>query len=96
MDPSQAFASAKRPLEEARHALGDVGSQARRAFGDASHQAREAFGEMGSQARQAFDEMGNAIGPYRHTLEDAIVAHPVKAVGLALALGVFLGWLTKR
>jgi ElaB/YqjD/DUF883 family membrane-anchored ribosome-binding protein len=42
------------------------------------------------------EDMRHAIGPVQHSLEQAIVDHPVKAVGLSLALGVFLGWLIKR
>jgi ElaB/YqjD/DUF883 family membrane-anchored ribosome-binding protein len=77
MDPNQALVwseSVKRPLEEARHAIDEVGQE----------------------ARHALDEMRHAIGPAQHSLEQAIVDHPVKAVGLSLAMGVFLGWLIKR
>ena len=50
------------------------------------------FGE----ARQTFDEVRRAIVPVRRILEHAISDHPVKAVGISLALGVLLGWLIKR
>ncbi len=47
-------------------------------------------------ARTALDEAGRAVTPYRNSLEQAITSNPVKAVALALAAGVFLGWLIKR
>ena len=43
---------------------------------------------------RAFGEA--VIGPARHFLEQAIADHPVKAVGLSLAMGVLLGWFIKR
>jgi len=77
--------SARQPLEEARQAFGDVSKQAQRGFQD-----------MSRSARGAVDDVQDAIGPYRQTLEDAIMSHPVKAVGVSLAVGVLLGWLIKR
>ncbi len=77
--------SARRPMEDAREALGDVSKQAQRGFQDMSRSAQSALGEA-----------GEVITPYRESLEDAIVSNPVKAVGMALAVGVFLGWLIKR
>jgi ElaB/YqjD/DUF883 family membrane-anchored ribosome-binding protein len=77
--------SARRPVEDARQAFGGVSRQAQRGYQDMSRSAREAVGDM-----------QEAIGPYRQSLEDAIVANPVKAVGVSLAVGVFLGWLIKR
>lgn len=77
--------SAHKPMEEAREALGDLGKQAQHGFQDMSRSAQDAFGDM-----------GDAITPYRRSLEDAIVSNPVKAVGVSLAVGVFLGWLIKR
>jgi ElaB/YqjD/DUF883 family membrane-anchored ribosome-binding protein len=77
--------AARRPVEDARQALGDAGEAARRGYDDASR-----------QARQAYDQIEDAIEPYRQTLEDAIVSNPVKAVGVSLAVGVLLGWLIKR
>ena len=59
-------------------------------------QARHAIDEMGKEARHALKDVRHAIGPVQHSLEQAIVDHPVKAVGLSLAMGVFLGWLIKR
>jgi len=77
--------SAREPIEGARQAFGDVSKQAQRGFED-----------MSRSARGAVDDMQDAIGPYRQSLEDAIVSHPVKAVGVSLAVGVLLGWLIKR
>jgi ElaB/YqjD/DUF883 family membrane-anchored ribosome-binding protein len=59
-------------------------------------EARHASDEGCKEARQAVVDRRHAIGPVQHSLEQAIVEHPVKAVGLSLALGVFLGWLIKR
>jgi ElaB/YqjD/DUF883 family membrane-anchored ribosome-binding protein len=59
-------------------------------------QARSALDEVSKEARHALGEMRDAIEPVQHSLEQAIVDHPVKAVAAALALGVFLGWLIKR
>jgi ElaB/YqjD/DUF883 family membrane-anchored ribosome-binding protein len=77
--------SARRPMEEARQAFGDVSQQAQRGFQDVSR-----------SARGAVDDVQDAIDPYRQSLEDAIMSHPVKAVGVSLAVGVLLGWLIKR
>src|SRR6476660_360485 len=77
--------SARQPMEDARQAFGDVSKQAQRGFED-----------MSRTARSAVDDMQDAIGPYRQSLEDAIVSNPVKAVGVSLAVGVLLGWLIKR
>lgn len=77
--------SAREPIEGARHALDDVTRQAQRGFED-----------MSRSARGAVDDVQDAIGPYRQSLEDAIVSNPVKAVGVSLAVGVLLGWLIKR
>ena len=59
-------------------------------------EARHAIDEVSKEARHALEDVRHAIGPVQHSLEQAIVDHPVKAVGLSLALGVFLGWLIKR
>jgi ElaB/YqjD/DUF883 family membrane-anchored ribosome-binding protein len=56
----------------------------------------QSVGRPLDEARRAFDEVRQAIGPVRHFLEQAISDHPVKAVGLSLAMGVLLGWLIKR
>ena len=77
--------NARRPMEDARQMIGEVGDAARRGYDDAAHRAREAYGDM-----------EDYIGPYRQSFEDAIVSNPVKAVGAALAVGVLLGWLIKR
>ena len=89
--------NARRPMEDARQALGEVGEAARRSYDDAAHRARQAYGDVSERARDAYgDVMDDYIGPYRQTFEDAIVSNPVKAVGAALAVGVLLGWLIKR
>ena len=77
--------SARQPMENARHALGEAGEAALRGYDDAARQAREVY-----------EQMDDVITPYRKSLEDAIVSNPVKAVGVSLAVGVFLGWLIKR
>lgn len=74
-----------RPMQDARDAVGELGDAARRGYEDAAHRAREAF-----------DHAGDQFGDYKHSLEDMIVSHPVKAVAASLAVGVFLGWLIKR
>ena len=48
------------------------------------------------EAIRAFDGIVQVIGPVRHLLEQTIADHPVKAVGLSLAIGVLLGWFIKR
>lgn len=58
--------------------------------------APQASGRPLDEARRAFDEVRQTINPVRHFLEQAIADHPVKAVGISLALGVLLGWLIKR
>ena len=89
--------NARRPMEEARQALGEVGDAARRGYDDAAHRARQAYGDVTGRARDVYgDVMDEYIGPYRQSFEDAIVSNPVKAVGAALAVGVLLGWLIKR
>lgn len=77
--------NARRPMTDARQAIGEVGDAARQAYGDVADRARDAYGEV-----------EDYIGPYRQSFEDAIVTNPVKAVGAALAVGVLLGWLIKR
>jgi ElaB/YqjD/DUF883 family membrane-anchored ribosome-binding protein len=59
-------------------------------------EAREAIDHAGREARHALDTVGRSIGPVRRSLEQTISANPIKAVGLSLAVGVFLGWLIKR
>lgn len=88
--------SARRPMQDAREAMGEVGEAARRGYDDAAHRARQAYGDVSDRAREAYDHVGDYIGPYRQSFEDAIVSNPVKAVGVSLAVGVFLGWLIKR
>ena len=81
--------NARRPMEDARQMIGEVG--------DAAHRARQAYGDVADRARDAYgDVMDDYIGPYRQSFEDAVVSNPVKAVGAALAVGVLLGWLIKR
>ena len=48
------------------------------------------------EAQRALDELRDVIGPIQRSLEQAIADHPIKAVVLSLATGVFLGWLIKR
>jgi len=48
------------------------------------------------EAQHALDELRDVIGPIQQSLERAIADHPIKAVALSLATGVFLGWLIKR
>ncbi len=48
------------------------------------------------EAQHTFEEFRDAIDPFQRTLERAIAEHPIKAVLLSLATGVFLGWLVKR
>lgn len=88
--------SARRPMSDAREALGEVGEAARRGYDDAAHRARQTYEDVSGRAREAFDQVGDYVDPYRQTLEDAIVSNPVKAVGVSLAVGVLLGWLIKR
>ena len=59
-------------------------------------EARRALEEVGKEARHALGEIGHAIAPARLSLEQSIVAHPMRAVALSIAAGVFLGWLIKR
>jgi ElaB/YqjD/DUF883 family membrane-anchored ribosome-binding protein len=59
-------------------------------------EARSAIDEVSKEARHALDEMRHAIGPVQDSLGQAIADHPIKAVGVSLAIGVFLGWLIKR
>jgi ElaB/YqjD/DUF883 family membrane-anchored ribosome-binding protein len=58
--------------------------------------ARHAIDQISKEARHAISEVRGTIGPVQHTLEQMIADHPIKAVGVSLALGVFLGWLIKR
>lgn len=69
---------------------------ARQAFGDASRQAQRGLEDLSRSARNTIGDMQDAIGPYRRSLEEAIVSNPVKAIGASLAAGVLLGWLIKR
>jgi hypothetical protein len=48
------------------------------------------------EAQRAFDELRDVIEPIQRSLEQAVADHPIKAVLLSLATGVFLGWLIKR
>jgi ElaB/YqjD/DUF883 family membrane-anchored ribosome-binding protein len=48
------------------------------------------------EAQRALDELRDVIEPIQRSLEQAIADHPIKAVVLSLATGVFLGWLIKR
>lgn len=77
--------SARQPMENARHMLGDAEEAARRGYDDAAR-----------KAHHAYDHMEDVLSPYRQSFEDAIVSNPVKAVGVSLAVGVLLGWLIKR
>ena len=53
---------------------------------------RQSFDE----AQRALDELKDIMGPLQRSLEQAVADHPIKAVVLSLATGVFLGWLIKR
>jgi ElaB/YqjD/DUF883 family membrane-anchored ribosome-binding protein len=59
-------------------------------------ETRQAIGQVGREARHALETARRSIGPARRSLEQTISAHPIKAVGFSLALGVFVGWLIKR
>jgi ElaB/YqjD/DUF883 family membrane-anchored ribosome-binding protein len=48
------------------------------------------------EAQRAFDELRDVIEPIQRSLEQAVADHPIKAVLLSMATGVFLGWLIKR
>lgn len=59
-------------------------------------EAQQAFGEVGREAQHALDQLGEAVAPVRKSLEQAVVTHPIRAIGISLAVGVILGWLIKR
>jgi hypothetical protein len=46
--------------------------------------------------KRAGQVLDRTIAPVRETITSSIAAHPITAVGLSFAVGVFLGWLTKR
>ena len=48
------------------------------------------------EARRAIEDLGDMIGPLKRSFEQAVGDHPIRAVVLSLATGVFLGWLIKR
>jgi ElaB/YqjD/DUF883 family membrane-anchored ribosome-binding protein len=48
------------------------------------------------EAQRAFYELRDVIEPIQRSLEQAVADHPIKAVLLSMATGVFLGWLIKR
>ena len=59
-------------------------------------EAQQVFGEVSKDARTAVGELGQVVAPVGKSLEQAIVAHPFKAIGISFAAGIFLGWLMKR
>ena len=59
-------------------------------------EARHVLEEVSREARHALGELGQAGAPVRKSVEEAVVAHPIKAIGISLAVGVLLGWLFKR
>ena len=54
------------------------------------------LGRSLDDAQRVLDELRDVIGPIQRSLEQAVADHPIKAVVLSLATGVFLGWLIKR
>jgi ElaB/YqjD/DUF883 family membrane-anchored ribosome-binding protein len=50
---------------------------------------REAAADMTAVARERFEQGGKA-------LKDFVMRDPIKALGLAVGLGLFLGWMVKR
>ena len=58
-------------------------------FGPAAEAAKEKALDMAAAARERLDLGGRAIKSY--TIEQ-----PARALGLALGMGVLLGWLIKR
>jgi hypothetical protein len=59
-------------------------------------EAGGALADLGKDARHAMGDVGEAVGPLRRSLERTITTHPLKAVLVALAAGVVLGWIIKR
>ena len=59
-------------------------------------EARQVFGDVSREARHVLGELGQVVAPVRKSLEQAVVAHPLKVIGISFAAGVFLGWLFKR
>ena len=57
-----------------------------------SDSVRRSLGE----AQCSFEGFRDAIDPFQRSFERTIADHPIKAVLLSLATGVFLGWLVKR
>lgn len=58
-------------------------------LGGQVEQVREQALELAATAREQLAEG-------RQTLRNYIVAHPERALGIAVGMGVFLGWLIKR
>jgi hypothetical protein len=40
--------------------------------------------------------LDRTIAPVRETITSSIATHPIITISLSFAVGVFLGWLTKR
>ena len=95
MDPNQPLTwpdSVRRSIDEAQRALDE--STTRNTARNAKVPGQKA--RILSCVLGRCDELRDVIGPIQRSLEQAIADHPIKAVVLSLATGVFLGWLIKR
>ena len=59
-------------------------------------EARRAIDHFGGEAGHALGDLKDRIGPVQESFEQVVSENPLKAIGLSLAIGVFLGWLIKR
>ena len=59
-------------------------------------QAREAAAEVSARAQEGFDRAREGVTGALASTREQIIRHPARALAVALALGVTIGWFIKR
>jgi ElaB/YqjD/DUF883 family membrane-anchored ribosome-binding protein len=86
---SQAVASRDKLAADIAAIAGEAGELLKEFSGDQVQRARRALAEAESAVRGRAGEFGSVAGDYVH-------AHPWRAIGIASAAGLVLGWLVAR
>lgn len=90
---SEQIATLKRDMAEISHTLGDLGRSSRDAAAD---QARRKAAELRAAGERQIDAAQHRAEELGHQAADAVRQQPAAAVGLAVAVGFLLGFMTGR
>jgi ElaB/YqjD/DUF883 family membrane-anchored ribosome-binding protein len=88
--PAEGFTDAPTSAEEA------IGGGSHRTGDEPAQAARDAASEAAERAQQFAEQAAAGALTVRDALEDAIVAQPLKAIGIAAAVGFFAAVLFRR